>query len=201
MSKYGIRIVKPGINKDVMEAEPKEMAVSGDYDSFKIAFAGKLDLTVPEHTWYCNASYPVSPGPNDYDSNNTFNWVPNYWESTFYHGLGYVPMYNPGVYWDSLNGTYAREIPNDDDPEYTVVNYLPGLYQPQCGPWGLTPFYIFYIGVTADSNYLRLRAHEFVDMTIDCALDANDYNTYAEVKLRVYYTIFYNRADEEFNLL
>ncbi len=171
MSDYGIKVSKAGVN--VETAANKDLLISSNLDTFKIARTGSLVISLPVDT--VNASNVIR-------------------EATYAHGLGYTPFFAPltrGVIYgidDYFGGDYQDRLENGGD---YVLNDIEEVRIPAAG---YSPAIAAeMVGVFIDATNLVLRVNRFSIMPGDVIFGAR--------KCTLYYTIFHNRVDEQFNLL
>jgi hypothetical protein len=167
----GIKVSKEGV--DVKTAANKDLLISSEFDTFKIAKTGSLVISL---------------------SAETVNFSEVIREATYAHGLGYVPFYGPltrGVLYgldEYLGGDYAGKLENGGD---YILNDIEEVRIPAVG---YSPAIAGEsVGVFVSSTNLILRVKRFNAMPEDVKFGAR--------KCTLYYTIFHNRVDEQFNLL
>jgi hypothetical protein len=183
MSNYGIKVSKGGI--EVKTAANKDLLISSDFDTFKIQRTGSLTISIPTETLK--------------NTSKTYT-------ATYSHNLGYIPFVLP-----SLNLGIGNPAPFNLDFTKTPVEYqvttpyvfndIEEQYIPP-GPFGFGgPVIVFEVAnLEVSSTQLKI-----VVTRTSSVLDPFT-GLYEDVKFTastgtLYYTIFHNRADEEFNLL
>jgi len=185
MSKFGIKVSKEG--KGVLRAGYNELEMTSEFDTMKIQGTGTLSVTFPEEKWYWTGTEPDPLGDNDYLTNT---WC-DLQEDSYTHGLGYVPLFSPGVF-DSNVWWFYTDSPSSPYSINDVSDFL----VPQRGPWGIGGFGEVVYAVVADTDkiYLRVRRIGFNAVFIPTiTMPAETYN--------VNYVLYRNEANAEFNLL
>lgn len=202
MSKRGIFLLKDETSGPLEEADPKDFTVNSKYDSLKVYMQGTIELTYPATTWWCPVNYPGNEGENVFELGT---WSDTY-ETSVEHGLGYVPLYFPPVFIRA--GTIGM-WGQGEDPEYdrtevptSVVDRFGNFLPRQCGVFGWGAFLDGITTLYATTTHLYLK-HAFsypTDFYCIPGFEADPFTVDAG-STTYDYTIFYNRADEEFDLL
>ncbi len=173
MSDYGFKVSKEGVS--VKTASNKELLVSSQFDTLKIFRTGTLSVVYPEETLAAMGS-----------STRT---------ATVNHNLGYYPLVTPFVRQEAAytdNQDYPPSFPGKAGAY--IVNDLADEVIPAGSSWGpgLTAEFC-YLEVTTTQLILRLRRFNY-DILGDSLKFMQSIPT-------LYYTIYYNKINEEFSLL
>jgi len=177
MSSKGLKISKE--NEDVLTTESKNMLVDSDFDTFKIYKSGTLTLNVPEET--------LQEEEKEYTA-------------TYNHNLGYKPFVLPYVAVNIGNpATYTLNVSTSPIQYEVLTPYVVNdvaNFQILPGPFGFGPNFIFEnIKVETTASQLKLVVGRTTYL-----LSGNQVKFTAS-QANLYYTIFYNQADTEFDLL
>lgn len=163
MSDFGVKVSKTGEN--VLVVDDKDLAVSGQFTTAKVAKTGTLTLSLPGE-WIDFGDYVTRT-------------------AAYNHGLGYVPLYLPSVACVSnINFATADDFICNDHCYFIplLFGYGPATH----GEWA-------WVKITSTQLILTAtRANS-------AGLDEPRY--FGDHDVILYYTIFYNRVDTEFNLL
>ncbi len=156
---------------NVETAVNKDLLVSSQFDTLKIFRTGELVLLCPTE---------------DVPGNTNV-----YYTKTFNHNLGYIPAFLPLI--------YDTPAPVEDGPiivggEY-IVNDLDDTPIPVTPGWGPT-FTGEFVSVLVTSTQLILSVRRFWQDFF-----GGPPEEWAESTATLYYTIYYNKVNEEFNLL
>lgn len=176
MSSYGLKFSKSGVN--VETAENKDLLISSQFDTFKVFRTGSLSLSLPTETLR--------------DTQKSYT-------STYTHNLGYIPFVLPNVIVGIGNPAPFEfdMVPTPVEYRVTtpyVINDVNDVSLPP-GPFGFGPTFIYeVIELEVTSTQINLV------ITRVCDSMGNDVKFTASVGT-LYYTIFYNRVDEEMDLL
>ncbi len=160
MSNYGIKVSKPGV--DVKTAVNKDLLITSELDTNKIALTGSLSISLPSETL---------------DTENVLR------NTSATHGLGYIPIFSPAI----LGDIYQEDLQTGGD--YTI-NDIGDILVPAAGYSPATQAEESNIYIDDDKIYLYI--NRFVMFGSE---------TFGARTATLYYTIFYNRVDEEFDLL
>lgn len=143
------------------------------YDTLKVARTGTLTLNVP--------------------SVNLSNMQEDTRTGSFTHGLGYIPFYAPFLpYLSYVDEFYLLNEGAADIPTTVLLNDLEAIEIPK-GIAGYEYPYAEWAYIWVDDDKLNLKYFRV-------NFDFSAY-TFPARTINLNYTIFYNRIDEEFNLL
>jgi hypothetical protein len=178
MSNYGIKISKDGV--DVRDAEPKDLLVSSEYDTFKIHHTGMIELTAPQVT--IESPYEVP-----------------FYSGEYVHNLGYKPFTLPyiqtslvtptPVEYSSDGSTYVHTPTADydlndiasvimlEDPPTEPLIYAKELFRLVVTNTRI----ILYMGRFCRNIFNPVR--------------------FEEMRATLYFTTFYNQVDSELDLV
>jgi len=163
MSSCGIKVSKSG--SDVTTAEDKDLVVSSQFSTVKVAQTGTLTRSLPGE-WIDFGDYVTRT-------------------ATYNHGRGYVPLYLPSVAGVSnADFTTTDDFICNDHCYFVplILGYGPAAH----GEWA-------WVKITSTQLILTVtRAN---------SAGADEARYFGDHDVMLYYTIFYNRVDTEFNLL
>jgi hypothetical protein len=171
MSNYGIKVSKEGT--DVKTATSKDLLISSEFDTIKIVKTGELVLSLPSET--------VTGGLSERTT-------------TVAHGFSDIPLYSPMIRGylygldDFLGGDYITRLESGGD---YIVNDLSEVRIPAGGYSPALSGEYSSVQINATNLILSVTRFEFMGFPQD----------FGAREATLYYTIFYNRVDEEFNLL
>ncbi len=179
----GIKVSKEGV--DVKTAANKDLLISSEFDTFKIFRTGSLSISLPAETLKEDSSTHTA---------------------TYTHSLGYIPFVLPYLNLGIGNpAPYVLDF-TKSPVEYRVTtpyvfNDVEEEYIPP-GPFGFGGPTIVYevANLEVSSTQLKIvveRVSEVFDPFTGLYQDVK----FTASKGTLYYTIFFNRMDEEFNLL
>ncbi len=179
MSNFGIKVSKEGV--DVKTASNKDLLISSEFDTFKVFRTGSIVLNMP---------------------NETLSEEQKSYTATYTHNLGYVPAALPIV---SISGFAGNVAPIDENwwetgrykvtSPYIVNDISDIIVNP--GIWGAGPTFV-HEGIRTEINSTQLK------LIIDRVCFLGPFGGEIEFtasQATLYYTIFHNRVDEEFDLL
>jgi len=167
----GIKVSIEGV--DVKTATDKELLISSQFDTAKVKVTGTLDLELPEED--------VSGG-----------FVVH--TATVAHGFSDIPLYSPttrgNLYGldEFLGGDYIAKISTGGD---YIVNDISEVRIPAAAYSSATVGEMASVFIDSTNLILQVDRFEFFGSPV----------TFGARKATLYYTIFYNRIDEEFDLL
>jgi hypothetical protein len=194
MSRGVFKIIKPGVQKNVSEAEPKELALDSSKNTLKIAYTGHLDLIVEAETFYAHGTAPPA-GDNVF---HEYTWG-NLYEASFSHDLGYPPYYEPGIKTTNLLWSYYNDEFYYAEDGFFVLNFIVDDWLvPNHGPWGVAGSGSVYFACVVDENKIYLRARQSYGVGFYAPATSHTFDAHY---YRLYYTIYFNRLDTSYNLL
>jgi hypothetical protein len=151
---------------------PKDMNIDSRFDTFKIFTTGTLTIDAPEVT---------TTGIGDVDTQTVY----------FEHDLGYIPFYSPLVpRRNELHFIYFSRSGPDDIPEPVNVSDLSDFTLSNIIATGPVISERILVYITATRLYLVFKREGYYGG-----------ETFPARTINMKYTIFYNRIDEELNLL
>lgn len=159
------------------------LRIDSKYDSFKVAKSNLITLNLP--TWNAPAATTAV------DPDTGFDYVVPATQTVTasdLHGLSYVPYYQPFVpYKIDLTEVYANDIPSTVN-----INGLVNIFSPN---------FAFVSEGYSEEVYVWVNdSRVYIDYTRN-NIDTSSGHTFPARTITMDYTVFYNRVDEEFNLL